>query len=64
MEVLQVHTLTALSLSLTLPLSLCLIFIIEILFLISVDFLPSAATAMTPLTRTYNILNIQIKIFS
>lgn len=62
MEVLQVHTSTALSL--TLPLSFCLIFIIKILFLISMDFLPRAATAMTPLTRTYNVLNIQIKIFS
>lgn len=64
MVALQVHTLTALFLSLTLPLSPCLIFIIKILFLISMDFLPRAATALTPLTRTYNVLNIQIKIFS
>lgn len=62
--VLQVHTLTALSLSLTLPLSSCLIFIIKILFLISMDFVPRAVMALTPLTLTYNVLNIQIKIFS
>lgn len=73
MEVRQTHTdthaLSAPLLSLTSPslsLSLypCLIFIIKILFLISMDFLPRAAMAMTPLTRAYNVLNIQIKIFS
>lgn len=63
MEVRRIRTLTALLLPLT-SLSPCLIFIIKILFLISMDFLPRAAMAMTPLTRSYNVLNIQIKIFS
>lgn len=58
MAVLQIHTLTALSLSL-----FFLIFIIKILFLIFMDFLPAAATVMTPLKRTYNVLNIEIKKF-
>lgn len=49
--------------NLPLPRSSWLIFIIKILFLISMDFLPRAGTAVTPLTRTYNVLNIQINIF-
>lgn len=61
MAVLQIHTLTALAFSLSS--SFFLIFIIKILFLIFMDFLPGAAAAMTPLKRTYNVLNIEIKKF-